>query len=213
MTDEWLEVGKIVSPQGLKGQLKVYPNSDFPERFTKPGRRWLQNPNTQEIIEVELLKGHYLPGKNLYVIQLSGIENRDRAEELRQYKLLVAKSDRPTLQSDEYHVADLIDLEVFNQQTGENIGIVVNLYTAGNDLLEVKLHQQPTTIAKPIRDLSQISRKSKRKKFREKSQKPVTVFIPFVKEIVPVVDLEHKRIEIVPPEGLLEVNQPEYQNQ
>ncbi len=213
MTDEWLEVGKIVSPQGLKGQLKVYPNSDFPERFTKPGRRWLQNPNTQEVIEVELLKGHYLPGKNLYVIQLSGIENRDRAEELRQYKLLVAQSDRPTLQSDEYHVADLIDLEVFNQQTGENIGIVVNLYTAGNDLLEVKLHQQPTTIAKPIRDLSQISRKSKRKKFREKSQKPVTVFIPFVKEIVPVVDLEHKRIEIVPPEGLLEVNQPEYQNQ
>ncbi|MGF1541461.1 MAG: ribosome maturation factor RimM [Pleurocapsa sp.] len=209
MADEWLEVGTIVAPQGLKGQLRVYPNSDFPERFTKPGTRWLKNPNTQEVIEVELLKGHYLAGKDLYVIQLSGVDNCDRAEELRQYKLLVAKSDRPTLQSDEYHVADLIDLEVFDQQTGENIGIVVNLYTAGNDLLEVKLHQQPTTSVKPMPDVSQISRKSKRQKFREKPQKPVTVFIPFVKEIVPVVDLEHKRIEITPPEGLLKVNLPE----
>jgi 16S rRNA processing protein RimM len=209
MPDEWLEVGTIVSPQGLKGQLKIYSNSDFPERFTKPGKRWLQHPNTREVIEVELLKGHYLPGKNLYVIQLAGIENCDRAEEFRQYKLLVAQSDRPALQADEYHVADLIDLEVFNRQTGENIGIVVNLYTAGNDLLEVKLHQQPTITKQPMRDLSQISRKSKRKKFREKPQKSVTVFIPFVKEIVPVVDLDNKRIEIAPPEGLLEVNLPE----
>jgi 16S rRNA processing protein RimM len=209
MTDKWLEVGTIVSPQGLKGQLKVHADSDFPERFIKPGRRWLQNPDTREIIEVELLQGYDLPGKNSYIIQLAGIENRDRAEELRKYKLLVPQSDRPTLEADEYHVADLIDLEVFNRQTGENIGTVVNLYTAGNDLLEVELHQQPTTDTKPTRDLSQISRRSKRKKFREKPQKPVTVFIPFVKEIVPIVDLEHKRIEITPPEGLLEVNLPE----
>ncbi len=206
MIDEWLEVGTIVSPQGLKGELKVYPNSDFPERFTKPGIRWLQHPHTQEVIEVELLKGRYIAGKNLYVIKLSGIENRDRAEELRQYKLLVAKSDRPSLETDEYHVADLIDLEVFNRQTGENIGVVVNLYTAGNDLLEVKLHQQPIAKTKPTRDLSQISRKSKRKKLRHKKNQPVTVFIPFVKEIVPVVDLDNKRMEISPPEGLLEIN-------
>ncbi|MCJ8279194.1 MAG: ribosome maturation factor RimM, partial [Rivularia sp. ALOHA_DT_140] len=33
-----------------------------------------------------------------------------------------------------------------------------------------------------------------------------TVLIPFVKEIVPVVDLEAGRIEITPPDGLLELN-------
>lgn len=209
MNDEWLEVGTIVSPQGLKGELRVHPNSDFPERFIKPGMRWLQHPDTQEVTEVELLRGRYEAGKDLYVIKLSGVENRDRAEELRQHKLLVAKSDRPTLQPDEYHVADLIDLEVFHQQTGENIGVVVDLYTAGNDLLEVKLHQQPIPETKPTRDLSQISRTSKRKKLRHKKKKPVTVFIPFVKQIVPVVDINNKRIEISPPEGLLEVNQTE----
>jgi 16S rRNA processing protein RimM len=32
-SDAWLEIGTIVAPQGLKGELRVYPNSDFPERF------------------------------------------------------------------------------------------------------------------------------------------------------------------------------------
>ena len=208
MNDNWLEVGTITSPQGLKGELRVHPDSDFPERFLKPGTRWLQHPDTAEIIEVKLLRGRYLLGKDLYVIQLAGIENRTQAEELRHYKLLVAKSDRPELEEDEYHVSDLIDLEVYHRDTGENIGVVIDMYTAGNDLLEIKLHQQPEIETKPQRDLSHISRKSNRKKPKKPKSKPVTVFIPFVKEIVPTVDLENKRLEIAPPPGLLEVNQP-----
>ena len=51
---EWLEVGTITSPQGLKGELRVYPDSDFPERFTKPGIRWLKHPQTKAITEVQL---------------------------------------------------------------------------------------------------------------------------------------------------------------
>jgi ribosomal 30S subunit maturation factor RimM len=54
------------------------------------------------------------------------------------------QSDRPVLGEDEYHVLDLIGLEVFNQLTGENIGTVVDIIPAGNDLLEVQLHQMPT---------------------------------------------------------------------
>lgn len=206
LTAEWIEVGTIVSPQGLKGELRIYPSSDFPERFLEPGIRWLQHPNTAEIKSVELVRGRYIPGKNLYAIVIEGIKTREQAEELRDYKILVKKSDRPLLEEDEYHFADLMNLEVYHQQTGENIGVVIDIFTAGNDLLEVKLHQQPVVEAKPARDLSQISRKSKRKKQRTPKNKPVTLFIPFVKEIVPVVDIANKRIEINPPEGLLEIN-------
>jgi 16S rRNA processing protein RimM len=208
MTNNWLKVGTIVSPQGLKGELRVYPDSDFPERFIEPGTRWLQHPDTEEIKKVELQQGRYVPGKNLYVIQLTGVDSRDRAEELRGYKLLVDKSNIPLLEEDEYHVSELINLEVYNQLTGENIGVIVDIFAAGNDLLEVKLHNQPVIEDKPVRDLSQISRKSKRRKLKHKEIKAVTVLIPFVKEIVPLVDLKEGRIEIVPPSGLLEVNQP-----
>ena len=204
---ELLEVGTITSPQGLKGELRVYPDSDFPERFTKAGTRWLQHPDTLAISQVQLRSGRYLAGKKLYVIRLEGIEDRDRAEELRNYKLLVDKSDRPKLTKDEYHVMDLVDLEVYHQETGENIGVVVDLYSAGNDLLEIKLHKQPEIKTKADRDLSQVSRRSKRKKYKPKSNKLLTIFIPFVKEIVPVVDISNRRIEISPPDGLIDIHE------
>ena len=36
-SNDWLSVGKIVGVQGLQGELRVNPASDFPERFTTPG--------------------------------------------------------------------------------------------------------------------------------------------------------------------------------
>jgi 16S rRNA processing protein RimM len=206
-SDAWLEIGTIVAPQGLKGELRVYPNSDFPERFEKPGQRWLQRPGETQPQPVELLAGRYVPGKGIYVVQLAGVENREQAEALRDSRLLVPESDRPKLGEDEYHVMDLIDLEVFNQLTGEAVGVVVDVISAGNDLLEVQLHQQPAPApAKaeaPIPNRTSKIRKPKRKT----ASKPATILIPFVKAIAPVVDLQSGRIEITPPAGLLEVNE------
>jgi len=204
--DDWLEIGTIVAPQGLRGELRVYPNSDFPERFEEPGQRWLQRPGDTEPQPIELLQGRFVPGKKIYVVQLAGVETREQAEALRDSRLLVPESDRPELGDDEYHVMDLLNVEVFNQLTGEAIGVVIDIIPAGNDLLEVKLHQQPEpTAEKPEAPIP--TRTSKiRKPKRKVPPKPATVLIPFVKAIAPVVDLQSGRIEITPPEGLLEIN-------
>ncbi|MBW4664451.1 MAG: ribosome maturation factor RimM [Chroococcus sp. CMT-3BRIN-NPC107] len=176
----WLQIGKIVAAQGLQGELRVYPDSDFPERFVVPGTRWLLRVQEDEPQAVELLHGRYIEGKGLYAIALSQITTRTQAEELRGCLLLVRESDRPTLGEDEYHVLDLIGLEVFNQLTQSVVGKVVDVIAAGNDLLEVK----PISTDTPAKN----------------------ILIPFVKAIAPVVDLENGRIEIVPPPGLLELD-------
>lgn len=201
---DWIEIGTIVSPQGLKGELKVKTDSDFPERFVQAGQRWLQLNENSQPQPIELLKGYPIPGKNVYIVRLEGINDRTQAETLRGCKLLVAKSDRPFLGEDEYHVNDLINLQVINQLNGENIGVVINIFSVGNDLLEVKLHKQPEMPAIKIPDLSKVNRISKLRKIKVKKPKEVTVLIPFVKEIVPVVNLEEGIIEINPPEGLLD---------
>lgn len=205
--DDWLEIGTIVAPQGLKGELRIYPNSDFPERFEEPGQRWLKRSGETEPQVVELLSGRFVPGKGIFVIQLAGVETREQAEALRDARLLVPASDRPELGEDEYHVMDLIDLEVINQLTGEAVGIVIDVIPAGNDLLEVKLHAQPEPEPEkpdaPVPNRTSKQRKSK----RQKEKKPATILIPFVKAIAPVVDLESRRIEITPPAGLLEINE------
>ncbi len=145
--EEWLEIGRIVAPQGLDGSVRVYPDTDFPERFLEPGDRWLQRPGQATPEKIQLLSGRYLPGKGLYVIQIAGIENRDQAEKLRDARLLVDRRDRLPLAPEEFHVADLIGLEVRLQATGAILGTVVDVYAAGNDLLAVELKEQtpPTT--------------------------------------------------------------------
>ncbi|WP_414529666.1 ribosome maturation factor RimM [Nodularia chucula] len=187
--DEWLEIGKIVAPQGLAGELRVYPESDFPERFEVPGTRWLWHPGDQEPQPVELLSGRYVEGKNLCIISLAGVENRNDAEALRDYKLMVPASDRPQLGEDEYHVTDLIGMLVFMQESGELVGKVVDVIPAGNFLLEVQLHQPD----EPVPEAASLPKSQKR------------LLIPFVKAIAPVVDIESRRIEITPPPGLLEL--------
>lgn len=203
-SEDFIEFGTIVAPQGLRGKVRVKSNSDFPERFEAPGERWLQYSKETTPQSIQLLGGYQIPGKNLYVIELEGIENRSQAETLRGCKLLVKNGDRPYLEKDEYHVKDLVNLEVFNQVNGENIGVIINIFTAGNDLLEVKLHKQPKIQVESKTDLDKVNRTSKIKKINRKKPKEVTVLIPFVKEIVPIVDLEKRRIEINPPHGLLE---------
>jgi 16S rRNA processing protein RimM len=194
--EDLIEIGTIVAPQGLKGEVRVYPTSDFPERFEDPGLRWLQYPSQPNPQPIRLLKGRKVAGKELYVIQLEGIDSRDQAEILRNCKLSVERTNRPLLDEDEYHVDELIDLEVFHHETGEAIGVVTDIYWAGHDLLEVKLH----------RPLAQAEKPNEKKKSQKPPKLVEKVMIPFVKAIVPVVDLESGRLEIDPPSGLLEVN-------
>ncbi len=171
---DWLIVGKLVGAQGLQGELRVNPRSDFPERFLVPGKRWLSAKNTSPR-EVKLIKGRSLPGKSLYVVRFAGINNRNEAEALIGQNLLVPAANRPELEEDEFHLLDLIDLQVRLDQRGPHIGHVTDLTSAGNDLLEIQLIE---------------GRK---------------VLVPFVKQIVPEVNLIEGWILLTPPSGLLEL--------
>ncbi|NJO47914.1 MAG: ribosome maturation factor RimM [Oscillatoriales cyanobacterium RM2_1_1] len=139
---DWIEIGRIVAPQGLRGELRVQPNTDFPERFLKPGQRWMRQPGQAEPEPVELIRGRCIPGRTIFVIELAGIANRNQAEALRGSQLLITERDRPHLEAGEFYIADLFGLEVLNQLTGEVIGTIINVIPAGNDLLEVELYHQ-----------------------------------------------------------------------
>jgi 16S rRNA processing protein RimM len=172
---ELLVVGRVVAAQGLQGELRVLPLSDFPERFTRPGRRWLQR-HQQPARTVELVSGRVLPGKELFVIRLQGIADRGSAEALVGEELLVPASDRPPLAEGEFHLLDLVGLEVrlLGQGPATVLGQVTNLIHAGNDLLEVAIGER-------------------------------RILIPFVEAIVPEVSLAEGWVGITPPPGLLDL--------
>ena len=174
-SDDWLSVGKIVGVQGLQGELRVNPASDFPERFTAPGARWLRSRKGGEPMEIQLKKGRQLPGKSLFVVRFEGIDNRSAAEALVGQELLVAGDDRPELAEGEFHLLDLMGLEARLTADGPAIGTVSDLISGGNDLLEIT-----TTDGRKL-------------------------LIPFVEAIVPEVQLEEGWLLLTPPPGLLEL--------
>jgi 16S rRNA processing protein RimM len=174
-TPELLEVGRLVAAQGLGGELRVVPLSDFPERFTQPGPRWLR-PSRGPVQAVDLLAGRQLPGRELYVVRLAGVSNRTAAEALVGQHLLASAADRPPLEEGEFHLLDLEGLEVRLLADGSVIGTVRDLLHGGNDLLDVELCA------------------SQRR-----------VLIPFVEAIVPEVHPEEGWIGLTPPPGLLEL--------
>ncbi|MFM7268526.1 MAG: ribosome maturation factor RimM [Cyanobium sp.] len=212
---ELLVVGRLVAAQGLCGELRVLPLSDFPERFTSPGLRWLQAKG-QKPVPVQLRRGRQLPGRELFVVCLEGIDGRTAAEALVGHELLVPASDRPPLEPGEFHLLDLVGLEVRLLEThagggdagavagmiaGESIGTVCDLIHAGNDLLEVELNasaNQELATAGPARgmDVAAADAGTHRRRL---------ILIPFVEAIVPVVNLELGWIGLTPPPGLLDL--------
>jgi 16S rRNA processing protein RimM len=175
--NEWLIVGLITSCHGINGQVKVKSLTDFEERFLKPGIRWLQKENDQPS-KIELISGFKQPGKETFIVKLKGINTRNHAEQLKNSKLLVETNKLPKLNKDEFHLLELINLEVKTLENDELkiIGKVINLENEKNNLLVIELF---------------------------KNQKKV--LIPFVKEIVPIVDINNNFLIINPPNGLLEL--------
>jgi len=175
-----LVVGRVVAAQGLGGELRVLPLSDFPQRFTLAGPRWLQDPQGRQR-QVALLSGRQLPGRELFVVRLEGVGDRSGAEALLGCELMVKADDRPPLDPGEFHVLDLVGLEVRLMEQGQPgavVGTVTDLIHAGNDLLEIV----------PI-DAPQGPRR----------------LIPFVEAIVPEVHLDQGWLGLTPPPGLLEL--------
>ena len=174
---DWLVVGEITSPHGINGKLRVKSLSDFEERFTKPGTRWVQKEK-EEPTKLELISGFQKPGKETFIISFQGINNRDKAEKLTKQKILVKNTDIPELKDGEFHVNELLNLNVklFSTNEMEIIGEVCDLVNDNNNLLVINLFEENKKI-----------------------------LVPFVKEIVTKIDKKGNYIIINPPKGLLEL--------
>ena len=128
--------------------------------------------------KIKLISGFKQPGKETFIVKFKGINTRHQAEQLKKLKLLVKTNTLPKLKKEEFHVLELINLKVKTLENDElkTIGKVINLENEKNNLLVIELL---------------------------KNQKKV--LIPFVKEIVPLVDVKNNFLIINPPNGLLEL--------
>jgi 16S rRNA processing protein RimM len=132
--EDWVVMGRIAAPFGIKGWVKVQPFSEDPGTLMDFASWRVGRGEQQEHYSVEAIQDH---GKAL-VAKLAGIDDRDAAYALRGQEISVAKSDLPPPQENEFYWSDLIGLKVVNRE-GIELGTVDSLMESGaNDLLVVK---------------------------------------------------------------------------
>lgn len=114
--------------------------------------------------------------KNVVIARLKGVADRNGAEALNGVSLYIDRDRLPeTEDEDEFYHADLIGLAVRGED-GDVMGEVVTLANFGaDDLLEIRL-----------------------------SGARQTVYLPFTRAVVPVVDIAGGHVVVVPPDGWLD---------
>ena len=147
------EIGKIVGVHGVRGDMLLLPQTDFPERFL--GMKELdvtvagKPMRTFKVLRIEPYEG-----KNTFFLRLQGVEDRDAAETLKGALITVAEDERVELEEDEYWLDDIIGLAVFDKATGGRLGEITEVICTGsNDVYVVKTPEGASKAIPAIADV------------------------------------------------------------
>ena len=165
----FLETGKIVNIHGLKGEVKIMPWSDDADFICMFDT--LYCGKEKKAFEVEYSRVH----KNMVLVKFKDINTPESANKLRNSIVFIDR-DEIELEEGTFFIADLIGLAVKDADSGEEYGVVKDIFQTGaNDVYEVKSGEK-------------------------------SYYIPAIPDVIIETDLENKIIFIRPLEGLFDEN-------
>ena len=135
MENDLFRVGVIANTHGIRGEVKVYPTTDDLNRFDRLKEVILDTG--RERINLQVQGVRYF--KNMAILKFKGIDNINDVEKYKGKDLLVTRENAVPLEENEYYIADLIDMEVYNED-GSRIGILNDvMQTGANDVYVIAL--------------------------------------------------------------------------
>jgi 16S rRNA processing protein RimM len=174
-TDSLLLVGRVWRAHGVRGEVKVMPETDDPTRFTDLRIVYVgSSPVSARVLRVESVRLQATKRGTIIIMKLKGIDSREQVDTLRRANVFARETDLPALADDEFFIHDLIGLHVVTDK-GEPVGTVEEVMTV------------------PAQEILVVSRQGKE-----------AVLIPAVGEFVVEMDLDERRIVVRPIEGLLD---------
>lgn len=124
-------IGKIGAPHGVRGDVRIIPLTDFPNRFDCLKKVFLSEDVSFEIERVKY-------NNQFVIVKFKGINNREDIEPLKGKLIKVLRTDVPPLADGEYYSFDIIGLEVYTQ-ADEYLGKITEiLKTGSNDVYVVQ---------------------------------------------------------------------------
>lgn len=132
--ESYLRVGVIASTHGLKGEVKVFPTTDDPERFRDLKQVFLDTGNEYKSLNVAGVKFF----KNQVILKFREFNDINEIEQYKGKDLLVTRDQAVPLKENENFITDLIDMEVYTDED-KRLGILTDvLQTGANDVYVVE---------------------------------------------------------------------------
>lgn len=133
--DEYLPLGYILSPHGIKGQVILKTYSGEGSSLLR-GIFLSLKTSKKDSIFLKILD--CTPYKNNFLVKFEGVDDRNSSEELVGAQVFIKRSDLPATEDNEYYWVDLIGCDVFTEE-GKFIGKVDSLIDTGAvDVIVVK---------------------------------------------------------------------------
>lgn len=146
--EQLLQVGVITTTHGLKGEVKVYPTTDYPERFEEIKEVLLDTGRTKLPMEIQSVR--YF--KNLVILKFKGINDINDIEKYKQCSLWVTRENATPLYEDEYYIADLIGCKVFLEDGSAFGELVQVMETGANDVYVIETTEGKEVLVPAIKD-------------------------------------------------------------
>lgn len=138
-------VGVIANTHGVKGEVKIFPTTDAPERFKKLKSVILDAK--REKITLDIQSARFF--KNLVIVKFKGIDDINDIEKYKGCDLYVTRENATPLDEGEYYIADLIDMKVVDDE-GKELGVLFDvMQTGANDVFVVNLNDSDKELLLP----------------------------------------------------------------
>lgn len=127
-----MQIGQIINTHGNRGELKVFPLTDHPERFNDLKHVYLLQDEEYRRYQVERVRSH----RNMVILSLREITDMNEAEKLKGLYLQLPVEELKPLPPGHYYFYQIIGLRVY--QGEECLGEVRDiLKTGSNDVYVV----------------------------------------------------------------------------
>lgn len=143
--EQFFEIGKITGAHGIRGALRVFPTTQDASRFERLKEVTVSLRGKEEVLHIQKVAYQ----KNMILLSVREITDRNTAELYRGGALLIPDAEAIPLEEDEYYTRDLYGLRVVTE-TGEELGELVQIYETGaNDVYAVKQNAQAKELLIP----------------------------------------------------------------
>lgn len=128
--EDLLKVGVITTTHGVRGEVKVYPTTDEPERFLDLDYVLLDTGRELRRLDIKNVRFF----KNLAILKFDGIDNINDIEKYKGRDLWIPREEAQELDEDEYYIADLLGMKVLLEDGSEFGTLRDVMETGANDV-------------------------------------------------------------------------------